>query len=111
MQPKDYLCLFTILLLDLNLDMCLCLKDLRKQIRLLPRLVLSNGPIVSAVSQILCYCVHTGKWIMLFIFTETVLTFNLSFQHIGRNLQEVKRTKCIFRKSEKIWSRNNITNL
>jgi hypothetical protein len=36
----------------------------------------SNGALVFAVSLILC----TGKWIKHF--TETVLAFNLHFQHI-----------------------------
>jgi hypothetical protein len=38
--------------------------------------VLSNGAFVCGASLILC----TGKWIKLF--TETVLEFNLLFQHI-----------------------------
>ncbi len=44
--------------------------------------VLSNGAIGLGVSLVLC----TGKWIELF--TETLLAFNLHFQHIGLNLQE-----------------------
>jgi hypothetical protein len=46
--------------------------------------VLSNGAIVFAVSLILC----TRKLIKLF--TETLLSFNYHFQHIGINLQENK---------------------
>jgi hypothetical protein len=46
--------------------------------------VLSNGALAFAVRLILC----TGKWIKHF--TETVLAFNLHFQHIGLNLQEYK---------------------
>jgi hypothetical protein len=43
---------------------------------------LSNGALVTAVSLILC----TGKWIDHF--TDTVLAFNLHFQHAGLNLEE-----------------------
>jgi hypothetical protein len=46
--------------------------------------VLSNDALVTAVSLILC----TGKWIRLF--TETLLAFNLHFQHIGLDWQEDK---------------------
>ncbi len=47
--------------------------------------VLSNGALVFPVSLILC----TGKWILK-LFTETVLAFNLHFQHmeLGLDLQE-----------------------
>jgi hypothetical protein len=44
--------------------------------------VLSNGGLVFGVSLIFC----RGKWIQLF--TETVLAFNLHFQHMGLNFQE-----------------------
>jgi hypothetical protein len=46
--------------------------------------VLSNGALPFAVSLILC----TGKWRKHF--TQTVLAFNLHFQHKGLNLKENK---------------------
>jgi hypothetical protein len=46
--------------------------------------VLSNDALVFAVSLIFC----TGKWIKLF--TETVLAFNLHFQHKRLNLHQNK---------------------
>jgi hypothetical protein len=61
---------------------------------------LSNGALYLVVSIILCI---TGKWVKLV--TETVLEFNLHFQHIGLNLQE---SKCTIQKSVKLWSRNNM---
>ncbi len=45
--------------------------------------VISNGALVFSVPK---PNILTGKWIKLFF--ETVLAFNLHFQHIGLNLRE-----------------------
>ncbi len=46
--------------------------------------VISNGSLICAVSLIFC----AGKLIKLF--TETVLAFNMLFQHIGLNLRKTQ---------------------
>jgi hypothetical protein len=77
-------------------------KNLIQNIHVVSRLkfhVLSNCVLVFDVSLILC----TGKWIKLF--TETVLAFNLHFQHIGLNIQE---KQVHHSKERKFWSRNKI---
>jgi hypothetical protein len=64
--------------------------------------VLSNGALVFGVTLISC----TGKWINLF--TETVLVFNLHFQHTGLHLQENQVHHSQFERSVKFWAINYI---
>jgi hypothetical protein len=61
--------------------------------------VLSNGALVVGVILILC----TGKLSKLF--TEALFAFNIHFQHIELNLQEIHVHHS---KEPKFWSRNYV---
>jgi hypothetical protein len=60
----------------------------------------SNGATVFAVSLILCIlCTYLGKGKWIELFTETDLSFNLHFQHIGLNTQPTGKPSAPFERA------------